>query len=93
MAHFAQIDENNIVTKVVVVEQEFIDTGIMGDTSKWIQTSYNTYGGEHYDQTGNKDSGLALRKNYAGVGYTYDLVRDAFYAPQPYPSWILNEDS
>ena len=94
MAHFAQIDENNIVTRVMVVEQEFIDAGHLGDPSKWIQTSYNTYGGKHYDpDTRLEDDKPPLRKNYAGIGYTYDSVKDAFYAPQPYPSWTLNEDT
>ena len=92
MAHFAQIDENNIVTRVLVVEQDFIDTGHLGDPSTWIQTSYNTYGGKHYDpKTQEEDSGTPLRKNFAGKGYTYDLDRDAFIGPSPFPSWILNE--
>jgi hypothetical protein len=85
MAHFAQIDENNIVTQVLVIEQDVIDTGHFGDPASFIQTSYNTYGGQH------TLGGTPLRKNYAGVGYTYDSVRDAFYAPQPYASWTLNE--
>lgn len=87
MAHFAQIDENNIVTKVLVIDQETVNTGLFGDPSTFIQTSYNTHGGEH------KLGGTPLRKNYAGVGYTYDKQRDAFYAPQPFPSWTLNEES
>jgi hypothetical protein len=87
MAHFAQIDENNVVTKVLVIEQDVIDTGHFGDPSSFIQTSYNTHGGVH------SLGGTPLRKNYAGVGYTYDSVRDAFYAPQPYVSWTLNEDT
>lgn len=87
MAHFAQIDENNIVTNVIVAEQDFIDSGAVGDPSKWIQTSYNTYGGVH------KLGGTPLRKNYAGIGYTYDSQRDAFIPPCPYASWILNEDT
>ena len=92
MAHFAQIDENNIVTRVMVVEQEFIDAGHLGDPSKWIQTSYNTYGGKHYDpKTQEEVAGTPLRKNFAGIGYTYDPDRDAFISPKPFPSWILNE--
>lgn len=87
MAHFAQIDENNIVTRVLVIDQETVNTGLFGDPSTFIQTSYNTYGGEH------KLGGTPLRKNYAGIGYTYDKQRDAFYAPQPFPSWTLNEES
>lgn len=93
MAHFAEIDENSIVTRVLVVAddqaergQEFLanDLGLGGT---WKQTSYNTVAGKHLN------GGTPLRKNYAGVGYTYDPVRDAFYAPQPFPSWILQEDT
>lgn len=87
MAHFAKIDENNIVTTVVVAEQDFIDSGALGDPTKWIQTSYNTHAGEH------KLGGTPLRKNYAGVGYTYDSNRDAFIPQKPYNSWILNEQT
>lgn len=87
MSHFALINENNIVVNVIVAEQEFIDSGAMGDPSKWIQTSYNTYGGEH------KLGGTPLRKNFAGVGMLYDPVRDAFYFPQPSPRFIFNEDT
>ena len=87
MAHFAQIDENNTVIQVIVVEQEVIDTGLFGDPAAWIQTSYNTYGGVHIL------GGTPFRKNYAGIGYTYDLDRDAFISPKPYPSWLLDEDT
>ena len=96
MAHFAEIDENNIVKRVIVAEQDFIDSGAVGDSSNWIQTSYNTMGGVHYTPNSNHlepDGGTALRKNFAGIGYTYDSDRDAFYESQPYPSWLLNEDS
>ena len=93
MAHFAHINENNIVDNVIVAEQDFIDSGAVGDPSKWIQTSYNTKGGAHYNENNEPDDGIPLRKNYAGMGYTYDPVRDAFYAPQPFPSWILNENT
>ena len=93
MSSFAKV-EDGVVTQVLVVEQEFIDTGALGDANQWVQTSYNTRGGKHYDpNTGEEDSGTPLRKNYAGKGYTYDSVKDAFYAPQPYPSWTLNEDT
>ena len=85
MSHFAQIDENNIVTNVIVAEQDFIDSGAVGDPSKWVQTSYNTQAGAH------TLGGTPLRKNYAGIGYTYDSVRDAFIPPQPFSSWTLNE--
>ena len=84
MAHFAKIN-NGIVQQVIVAEPEFFDTFVDSSPGEWIQTSYNTYGGVH------KLGGTPLRKNFAGVGYTYDSTRDAFYAPQPYPSWTLNE--
>lgn len=87
MSHFAQIDNNNIVTQVIVAEQNFIDSGAVGDPSRWIQTSYNTSGGQH------RNGGTPLRKNYAGIGYSYDSQRDAFIPPKPFNSWILNEDT
>ena len=85
MAHFAQIDSNNIVTQVLVIEQDVVDTGLFGEPSSFVQTSYNTHGGVH------TLGGTPLRKNYAGIGYTYDSVRDAFISPKPYNSWVLNE--
>jgi hypothetical protein len=87
MSHFAQIDENNIVTQVIVIEQDVVDTGLFGAPTSWIQTSYNTIGGVH------TLGGTPLRKNYAGIGYTYDSTRDAFIPPKPFNSWILNESS
>ena len=131
MSHFAEISgSNNIVTRVIVAEQDFINSGAVGTGSNWIQTSYNTHGGVHYEPNSNipspvnyqdvsgssyttleeanaSGSGtitpvsqsitLALRKNYAGIGYTYDESKDAFIAPQPEPSgsipYVLNEDS
>lgn len=92
MAHFAKV-ENGIVTSVIVAEQDFINSGAVGDPSSWVQTSYNTRGGVHYGQDGQPDGGVALRKNYAGIGYTYDAQRDAFYGPKPYNSWTLNEST
>ena len=93
MAHFAKV-ENGIVTQVIVAEPEFFDTFVDSSPGQWIQTSYNTRGGVHYSpETGEPDGGVALRKNYAGIGYTYDAARDAFIPPQPYPSWNLNEDT
>jgi len=77
VSHFAKIDNNNIVTEVIVAEQDFINSGVVGDSFLWIQTSYNKN----------------FRKNFAGIGYTYDKTRDAFIPPQPYPSWTLNEDT
>ena len=101
MSHFAEISgSNNIVVNVIVAEQSFINSGAVGSGSNWVQTSYNTKGGVHYgDVSGSyePDGGIQLRKNYAGIGYTYDESRDAFIAPQPEPSgsipYILNEDS
>lgn len=86
MSHFAKI-ENGVVTQVIVAEQDFIDSGAVGDPTQWYQTSYNTRGGVH------ELGGTPYRKNYAGVGYSYDADRDAFIPPQPYPSWTLNETS
>jgi len=94
MSHFAKINNDGIVQTVIVAEQDFIDSGAVGDSSNWIQTSYNTKGGVHYAPNSNEpDDGIALRKNYAGIGYTYDSVRNAFYSPQPYPSWLLDDDT
>jgi hypothetical protein len=94
MSHFAEINNDNIVQRVIVVEQDFIDSGKLGDPDNWVQTSYNTRGGVHYAPNSNEpDGGIALRKNYAGVGSTYDKTRDAFIPLQPYPSWVLNDDT
>jgi hypothetical protein len=86
MSHYAKIVDG-IVTQVIVAEAEFFDTFVDNSPGQWIQTSYNTLGGVH------KDGGTPLRKNYAGVGYTYDAVRDAFIPPSPYASWLLNDDT
>jgi len=85
VAHFAKVIDG-IVTQVIVAEQDAIDTGLFGDSSLWVQTSYNTHGGQHPE-------GRPLRKNYAGIGYIYDAARDAFIAPQPFASWVLDEDT
>ena len=85
MSHFAKV-ENGIVTQVIVVEQDVLNTGAFGDPAFWIQTSYNTRGGQHPE-------GRPLRKNYAGIGFTYDQSRDAFIPPQPFPSWTLDEET
>jgi len=91
MSHFAKVVDG-IVTEVIVAEQDFIDT--LPDSDAWVQTSYNTRGGKHYaPNSQDEDDKPPLRKNYAGVGYTYDSTRDAFYVPQPYPSWLLDEDT
>jgi hypothetical protein len=87
MSYFAQI-ENGMVTQVIAAEQDVIDSGLFG--SGWLKTSYNTKGNVHYGPDGKPDGGIALRGNYAGIGYTYDEVNDVFYAPQPFSSWILN---
>ena len=86
MAHFAKI-EDGIVTTVIVAEQDYIST-ISGT---WVQTSFNTRGGKHYDpDTGEEDGGTPLRKNYAGIGYTYDSTRNAFIPPKVSENWPLN---
>ena len=100
MAHFAKLDESNIVTTVNVVHNnELLVDGTENEQKGinflkklynwdyWKQTSYNTTGGVH------KLGGTSFRKNYAGIGFTYDADRDAFIAPQPYPSWTLNDDT
>jgi len=92
MAHYAKV-ENTLVTQVIVAEGDFFDTFVDSSPGEWIQTSYNTRGGTHYGQDGLEDDRVALRKNYAGIGFTYDLTRDAFIPPQLYLSWTLNEDT
>lgn len=86
MAHFAKVN-NGIVEQVIVAEPEFFNTFVDSSPGEWVQTSYNTRGGVHVN------GGVPLRKNYAGIGYTYDRTRDAFIPPKPYPSWNLNEQS
>lgn len=85
MAHFAHVNADGIVDQVIVIEQDVLNTGLWGDPAEWIQTSYNTVAGTH------TQGGVALRKNFAGVGYTYDKVRDAFIPPKPFASWVLDE--
>jgi len=84
MAHFAKVVDG-IVTKVIVAEPEFFDTFVDDSAGEWIQTSYNTHGGQH------TLGGTPLRKNFAGIGFTYNREKDAFIPPQPFASWILNE--
>lgn len=86
MAHWAKIVDGKVVS-VIVAEQEFFDTFVDSSPGQWLQTSYNTHGGVH------ANGGTPLRKNYAGVGYSYDAVKDAFVPPQPYASWVLNADT
>ena len=90
MSHFAKLDNNNVVIFVTVGRQE--DDGLevelcarTGD--RYVQTSYNTLGGVH------RLGGIPLRKNYAGIGYSYDAALDAFIPPKPYPSWLLDEST
>ena len=102
MAHFARLNEdgivigvnvvnNSVITDIDGVEQEALGASFLkelhANEDVYKQTSYNTQGGTH------SATGTAFRKNYAGVGFTYDSVRDAFIAPQPYPSWTLVEDT
>ena len=86
MAHFAKVVDGK-VTQVIVAEPEFFNTFVDSSPGQWIQTSYNTHGGVH------TLGGTPLRKNYAGIGYTYDAQKDAFIPPKPYNSWSLNETS
>lgn len=85
MSNFARVF-NGIVTQVIVAEPEFFDTFVDSSPGEWIQTSYNTHGGQHPE-------GRPLRKNYAGIGYTYDKERDAFIPPKPFDSWVLDEET
>lgn len=85
MSHFAKV-LNGVVTQVIVAEPEFFDTFIDSSPGEWIQTSYNTHGGQHPE-------GRPLRKNYAGIGFTYDKERDAFIPPKPEGDFVLNEES
>lgn len=98
MAHYAQLNDNNVVTQVVVVSDDEADpqtflADVLGHGGIWIQTSYNTRGGVHYGQDNLPDDKPALRKNYAGIGYSYDSDRDAFIPPKPFPSWSLDEQT
>lgn len=102
MAHFVELDESNVVIRGIVVgdkdcqdengvESETVGIAfcqsLYGSDTVWKQTSYNTFGGVH------KNGGTPLRKNYAGIGYVYDNIRNAFIPPSPYPSWVLEENS
>jgi hypothetical protein len=85
MSHYAKVVDG-VVTQVIVAEADFFETFVDTSPGEWIQTSYNTTGGQHPE-------GRPLRKNYAGIGYSYDRQRDAFIPPKPFPSWSLNEDT
>jgi hypothetical protein len=82
MSHFAKV-LNGKVIDIIVAEQEFFETFVDTTPGEWIQTSYNTHGGQH------TQGGTPIRANFAGLGYTYDREHDVFYAPQPYPSWTI----
>ena len=86
MAHFAKVVDGK-VSQVIVAEPEFFETFVDSSPGEWIQTSYNTHGGVH------ANGGTPLRKNYAGIGFTYDRTRDAFIPPQPFASWLLDEET
>lgn len=95
MAHFAKVTDG-IVAQVIVAEPEFFESFVDTSPGEWLQTSYNTRGGVHINpETGepSEDQSKALRKNYAGIGFTYDRERDAFIPPKPFASWTLNEES
>ena len=93
MAHFAKVVDGTVVN-VIVAEPEFFNTFVDDSPGQWLQASYNTRGGIHYQPNSNNpsdDQSKALRMNYPGVGYTYDSVKDAFIAPSPFPSWVLDD--
>jgi hypothetical protein len=95
MAHYAKV-QNGLVTQVIVAEADFFENFIDSSPGEWIQTSYNTRGGVHYNPENHEpsaDQSKALRKNYAGIGYTYDKVLDVFIPPKPYASWVLDEET
>ena len=85
MGHFAKVVDGK-VTQVIVAEPDFFDTFVDSSPGTWLATSFNTYGNKHLK------GGIPLRGNFAGIDYTYDANKDVFYAPKPYPSWILSDD-
>jgi hypothetical protein len=85
MSHFAKVFHGTVID-VIVAEQDYIDAVPHSHGVEWVKTSYRTYGGKHPEKT-------PLRKNYAGVGFTYDKIRDAFIPVKPFTSWVLNEDT
>jgi hypothetical protein len=100
MAHWAELDENNVVTRVLVGDNndpagdegyQWLIDNLGGN---WVKTSYNAAGGKRRDpETGEMTNEPGFRKNYAGIGFTYDSTRDAFIPPKPFNSWVLNEDT
>lgn len=100
MGHYAKVptitDGKGVVENVITITAEELQTGLWGDPLLWVKTSYNTRGGVYYEpnsDTRAADQSKALRANYAGIGYTYDAVNDVFYAPQPFPSWVISPPS
>ena len=89
MSYFAKVT-GGLVTNVISADASFFDSFVDTSPGIWLQTSYNTRGGIHYGPDGQPDGGIALRANYAGIGYTYNEENDVFYAPQPYPSWTIS---
>jgi hypothetical protein len=95
MAHYAKVLDN-LVTQVIVAEEDFFKIFVDSSPGEWIQTSYNTYGGIHYNpdtKQPSEDQSKALRKNYAGVGFTYNIIKDVFIPPKPFASWVLDEET
>jgi len=92
MSHFVKVLDGKVI-QGIVAEEDFFKTFIDTSPGEWIQTSYNTRGNVHYGQDGQPDGGVALRGNYAGVGFIYDSTHDVFYPPQPFPSWTLNHST
>lgn len=88
MSHFAKVI-GGIAVDVIVTEQSFIDSGLVGPATDWVRTSYNTRGGVHYGQDGKPDSAVALRANYVSIGDTYDVASDVSFSPQPFPYWTI----
>jgi len=85
MSYYAKIEENMVVAVISISDEMAQDL-----EGFWLKTSYRTYGNVHYGADGKPDGGVALRGNYAGVGFSYDPVNDVFIPPKPYPSWVLN---
>lgn len=99
MSYFAKVVDS-MVTQVIVAEQDFIDNILDTTPGTWLQVSYNTLGGIHYERNddgslgdASDDQSKSLRKNYPGIGWHYDFVVDAFYPPKPFDSWTLNTDT
>jgi hypothetical protein len=90
MSHYAKVVDGKVV-QVIVAEAEFFTTFVDSSPGTWLQTSYNTRGNVHYGpNTNTPDGGVAIRGNYAGIGYIYDNTNDVFYPPSPYPSWTIS---